>query len=184
MLFSIQTAAVQLLTGGHKTPPHVNTTPTLVFEKEKKSPRVCWGFVFNVKRILVITFTAVMMEAPCLPFFNASEGKWQYFRGYFLFVLAFPRFSITQTNVGGPPTELVVLQRQRDVTSLAHDSRHGDLSGGEVAVCPLVLLFLLDVQRCVSAWRWDQLVSGEHRFIFHFRYWSGANLALKVPYYA
>lgn len=50
-------------------------------------------------------------------------------------------------------TEVVVLQRQRGVTSLTHDGRHCDLPDSEVTVLLLVLLFLLDVQRCFSAGR-------------------------------
>lgn len=60
-------------------------------------------------------------------------------------------------NVQTLPTQLVVLQRERGVTSFTHNGRHGDLPDSEVTVLLLGLLFLLDVQRRVSAGRWDQL---------------------------
>lgn len=52
------------------------------------------------------------------------------------------------------PTQLVVPQREH---SPAHERRHGDLPGGELAEVPLVLLPLLGVERCVSAGRGDHL---------------------------
>ena len=74
-------------------------------------------------------------------------------------------YTQTKKNVQRLPTKLVVLQRERSVTSCAHNSRHGDLPDREVTVLLLVLLRLLDVQRCIFAGRRNQLV--QHKQTHH-----------------
>ena len=49
------------------------------------------------------------------------------------------------------PTELVVLQRERSITSLSYYGRHGDLPGSEVTVVLLAVVSLLNVECCVFA---------------------------------
>lgn len=60
------------------------------------------------------------------------------------------------------PTELVVLQHQPGIISFTHNGRHRDLPHCEGAVLFLILVFLLDVERRISAGRGDQLVPGQH----------------------
>lgn len=85
-------------------------------------------------------------------------------------------------------TEVVVLQRQRGVTSFTHDGRHCDLPDSEVTVLLLVLLFLLDVQCCFSAGRWNQLVPGRDasKCITPVigRHWSAAKFVSRIQFYA
>lgn len=62
------------------------------------------------------------------------------------------------------PTLLVALQRQRSLTSSAHHRDHTDLPHCKLATFLLVLLRLLDEQRCVSAWSRDHLDRAKTNF--------------------
>lgn len=66
-----------------------------------------------------------------------------------------------------------MLQRQPGIISFTHDRSHRDLPHSEGAVLFLVLVFLLDVERRISAGRGDQLGPGQHANSRMIRFGSG-----------